>query len=486
MPITTPVVGTYVSFTIESDGDGDGDSIWRYAIDADDPDVDGLQENEEGIDEFEVTATDGATLEIRFTINGVNDPSTWSGDDAGAITEDADPNTVSGMLTVFDPDDSVRVEAESHNGTYGRFRVDHNGEWTYTLENARDATNALDSGATGTPEVFTVNASDGNARDVTITVTGANDDTIFGGDLTGSIDEDDDPNTASGTMTIDDPDTGGVDTVVALNNRAPDDGPGYGTFTIDANGAWTYTLDNTDALDSGDTVTETFTVTAADGQVQVITITVTGADDESVIAGDTAGAVTEAGGENNGGIGNPTATGSLSISDVDGDDTPTIRAQTITGVYGELVVDADGNWTYTLDDDDPQTQALGGNDPDEAEDTFAVEASDDNTVTVAITVTGADDVATFSGVNTGAVTENANNNTARGSYTIRDVDLDDDATWEPQVDADGTYGTFSIDRDGDWTYTLDNARDATNALGSATAPTGTDTFTVSSAHAGDD
>ena len=44
---------------------------------------------------------------------------------------------------------------------------------------------------------------------------------------------------------------------------------GYGTFTMTAAGVWTYTLDNANsavqALNVGDTLTDTFTVTTVDG-----------------------------------------------------------------------------------------------------------------------------------------------------------------------------------------------------------------------------
>ena len=58
---------------------------------------------------------------------------------------------------------------------------------------------------------------------------------------------------------------------------------GYGTFTMTATGVWTYRLDDTNsvvqALDVGDTLTDTFTVTAVDGTAQQVTITIHGASD---------------------------------------------------------------------------------------------------------------------------------------------------------------------------------------------------------------
>ena len=55
---------------------------------------------------------------------------------------------------------------------------------------------------------------------------------------------------------------------------------GYGTFMLNGAGAWTYTLDNSNAavqaLNAGDTLTDSFTVTTVDGTAQVVTITITG------------------------------------------------------------------------------------------------------------------------------------------------------------------------------------------------------------------
>ena len=74
----------------------------------------------------------------------------------------------------------------------------------------------------------------------------------------------------------------------------------YGTFTLDAAGVWAYTLDNTNtavqALNLGQTLTDTFTATTVDGTEQLVTITINGRNDAAVISGVANGSVTEAGG----------------------------------------------------------------------------------------------------------------------------------------------------------------------------------------------
>src|SRR5947208_5496461 len=88
-----------------------------------------------------------------------------------------------------------------------------------------------------------------------------------------------------------------------------------------AGGVWTYTLNNSNAavqaLNVGGTLTDHITVQTIDGTSQVVTITINGTNDAAVISGTTIGAVTEAGGVANGTPGTPTASGTLTDTDVD-------------------------------------------------------------------------------------------------------------------------------------------------------------------------
>ena len=96
---------------------------------------------------------------------------------------------------------------------------------------------------------------------------------------------------------------------------------GYGSYTLTAAGVWTYTLDNSNAtvqaLNAGQTLTDSFTVTTVDGTAQLVTITINGANDAAVITGTATGTVIEAGGVANGTPGTPIATGNLNSTDVD-------------------------------------------------------------------------------------------------------------------------------------------------------------------------
>ena len=188
----------------------------------------------------------------------------------------------------------------------------------------------------------------------------------------------------------------------------------YGSFTVGTDGSWSYVLDaddaDTDALDAGDNVTETFTVTASDGTTQTVTLSITGSDDVSVISGDTSGAATEAATD-------VTVTGALSSSDVDADDSPSFTAATTAGTYGSFTVGTDGSWSYVLDADDADTDALDAG--DNVTETFTVTASDGTTQTVTLSIAGSDDVSVITGDTSGAATEAATDVTVTGALSIR-------------------------------------------------------------------
>ena len=111
---------------------------------------------------------------------------------------------------------------------------------------------------------------------MTITINGSNDAAVITGDTTGSVVGA--GGVANGTpgtsFVVGDLDAADVDntsdswTAIETPTLSAN---GYGTFTIDAAGQWVYILDNTNAavqaLNVGDTLTDTFTATTVDGTV---------------------------------------------------------------------------------------------------------------------------------------------------------------------------------------------------------------------------
>ncbi len=154
---------------------------------------------------------------------------------------------------------------------------------------------------------------------------------------------------------------------------------GYGTFQLQHNGVWLYTLDNTnaavEALHEADVLTDSFTATTVDGTPQLVTIAIVGANDAPVARADFANLIFHVvvGHSSDGTefVG-PSSVLTNDI-DVDADETALLRVtqvngvtvdQTdgietaVVGVYGTLFIEADGNFRYVLDNADPDTVAL--------------------------------------------------------------------------------------------------------------------------------
>ncbi|WP_198594862.1 VCBS domain-containing protein, partial [Vibrio splendidus] len=356
-------------------------------------------------------------------------------------------------------------------------------EWTYTLNNDHADVQALDADSTPIIRTFTVETADGSTHEIAVTITGTDDAAVImpsiPGDDKGAVQEDV-TLTTGGNLNVDDPD---LDEAVFTAQTDIQDG-NYGTFSIDADGEWTYVLNNghadVQALDSDSTpIVRTFTVSTADGSTHEIAVTITGSDDAAVITpsipGDDKGAVQE----------DVTLTtgGNLSVDDPDLDEAVfTAQTDVQDGNYGSFSIDADGEWTYTLNNDHADVQALDS-DSTPIVRTFTVATADGSTHEIAVTITGSDDAAIITpsipGDDKGAVQEDVTLTTG-GNLNVDDPDLDE-AVFTAQTDVqDGNYGTFSIDADGEWTYTLNNDHADVQALDADSTPI-VRTFTVETA-----
>jgi VCBS repeat-containing protein len=249
--------------------------------------------------DFTITVSDGtlsADQTFTIAINGTNDAAIISGATSGTVTEASGiANTTlgtpsaTGTLTNTDVDDAPNTFTAVSSPTasargFGTFTMTANGVWAYTIDQANSAVQALNVGDTLT-DAFTVTTIDGTAQVVTVTISGANDAAVISGATTGSVIEDSgarcDAPTATGALTSTDVDNTS-DRFTAVRCPTASDG-GYGAFTMTADGVWTYKLDDANcavqALDTGDTLTDSFTVTTIDGTEQVVTITIHGASD---------------------------------------------------------------------------------------------------------------------------------------------------------------------------------------------------------------
>ena len=156
------------------------------------------------------------------------------------------------------------------------------------------------------------------------------------------------------------------------------------------------------ALNVGQTLTDTLTAITVDGTTQLVTITIHGANDAAVISGVTSGSVIEAGGVANGTPGIPTVTGDLNSTDVDNPNDAWTAVGTPTpgaNGYGSYTLTAAGVWAYTLNNNNPAVQALNAGQT--LTDTFTAITVDGTQHLVTITINGSNDAAIVSGTTTG-------------------------------------------------------------------------------------
>ena len=416
---------------------------------------------------FELTVSDGtlsATDEVVITVTGVNAAASFGGDLTGAVTEAghaadgtafAGTPSATGTVTVSDSDGADTVQALTDvEGDYGSFRITTAGAWTYTLDNDKTETDALAAGTTETDD-FAITAADGTAGTVTITVTGANDaptanagaDTTVAEGAAVSLD---------GTGSVD-PDAGTTLSYVWARKASETDHAV--TLTNDKTASASFTAPADLTADA----TLTFELTVSDGTLSAtdeVVITVTGVNAAASFGGDLTGAVTEAGHAADGTAfaGTPSATGTVTVSDSDGADT--VQALTdVEGDYGSFRITTAGAWTYTLDNDKTETDALAAGTTET--DDFAITAADGTAGTVTITVTGANDAPT---ANAGADTT-----VAEGAA----VSLDGTGSVDPDAGTTLSYVWARKASETDHAVTLTNDK---TASASFTAPADTESF----------
>ena len=189
----------------------------------------------------------------------------------------------------------------------------------------------------------------------------------------------------------------------------------HGTLTINANGTYSYQVNNADpavqALGVGATTTDTFTYAVSDGHggtaSATLTITIFGSNDAPTAVADTNWTV-EGGGWINGDVlanlshpgapagsfadhadTDPDAGDTLSVTKVNGGSI----ANPITGAHGTLTINANGTYSYQVNNADPAVVGLGLNQT--ITDTFTYAVSDGHggtaSATLTITIFGTND-----------------------------------------------------------------------------------------------
>ncbi|WP_226019672.1 VCBS domain-containing protein [Novosphingobium sp. FKTRR1] len=307
-------------------------------------------------------------------------------------------------------------------------------------------------------------------QNLTITVTGTGDGAVIGGVDAGAVVEDTGVQAgnllvASGKLTVSDADTGEdhftAQSAVAGSSQ-------LGQFSIAADGSWSYRADNGQSaiqqLKAGETLTDTVSVTSADGTAHVLTVTLTGTNDVPVLAAQSH-AVTEDGVK---------LTGQMLATDVDAGDTQSFSTTlTVAG----FTLNPDGSYSFDPADAAYQHLTAGQTLDVVIPVTVTDGAGATATQNLTITVTGTGDGAVIGGVDAGAVVEDTTL-TASGRLTVTDPDSGEDH-FTALGDVAGTYGSLTLGSDGNWSYSLDNARPEVQQLRAGQSVT--DSFSVTSA-----
>ena len=389
------VNGSYGALTIDAAGN------WTYSADNSQSAIQSLGDGDTLTDTLSVQSVDGTTHGIVITLTGTND---------APVLDIALLNQSASQDSAF----SYQVPANSFSDLDGDTL-----SYSATLADGSalpawlgfDSATRTFSGTPGNSNVgtlsVTVTASDGVAGSdatFTLTVGNVNDPAVIGGVDTGAMTEDSSATlTASGTLTISDPDSGEAQFAATSYSGL------YGTVALDASGSWTYSADNSQtaiqSLGDGDTLTDTVTIQSMDGTTHGIVITLTGTNDAPTItlATDVTGTVTEI---VDGGTGENTTTlsdsGSFTIADVDLTDVQTVSVTSDTSGYlGSFTPTVSNNttsdgtgqvdWTFTVPDADLDDLAAS----QVLTQTYTVTVNDGNGGTVdqqvTVTITGTND-----------------------------------------------------------------------------------------------
>ncbi len=333
----SPLAGSYGELILQPDGS------YRYILDNNNPAVQRISTGESLTETFRYTITDidgdSSSTTLTITIHGTGDVPFITPDGDKTVKEEAldahgsnpgsNEESTTGQIVIVAKDglDHITIagtdvsEAQLLNSsttpviittTYGQLTITNftptdpthqegNGtiDYTYTI-----LTNTTDHSTQGKDSVIDhislkVVERDGSEATGNIDIMIVDDVPTASAD-TGSVQEDTAPNPISGNVVTND--TLGADqtttpvTAIHSDNTNTDGTVGsalageYGTLTLNSDGTYSYTLDNTNldvqGLTDGETLTETYTytITDADGDTSTakLTITITGTNDAPV------------------------------------------------------------------------------------------------------------------------------------------------------------------------------------------------------------
>ncbi|RWL07381.1 VCBS domain-containing protein [Mesorhizobium sp.] len=214
------------------------------------------------------------------------------------------------------------------------------------------------------------------------------------------------------------------------------------------------------ALGADDSINETFTYAIKLGNGTLswasVSVNIQGTNDGATItvAPGADQTVMEAGGVANGALNDPNAHGQLILMDVDAGQNHFQAPPSLQGNYGTFTFDTTtGAWTYALN----QALADSLTQDQQVTDTLHVTSADGTaSYDIVVNITGTNDAAVLSSASVNLTeADTAAAISTSGTLTVSDVDSP--ATFVAQAGTAGAYGSFSIDADGNWSYTASSA-----------------------------
>ncbi|WP_086968251.1 VCBS domain-containing protein [Vibrio coralliirubri] len=470
------IKGTYGELHVDANGQ------YTFVLNPNSPQYILLNQHQPGTDHFALHLSNGSSIIVQIPVTGKQDTPSISGDLTGVVTEDHNIDSqgllhANGKIDVIDPDQNESsVTPEVISGKYGSLTIDADGHWQYQVDNSLSNVQAL-TAATSLHESFTIHTKDGTPQTIDMTIGGNDDNAVITGVDAGTLTEDL-TTQVQGQLSVTDSDLG------EDHFQASQVTSNFGTLSITKDGAWTYSLDNNNPvvqrLGQGSTATDIVTVHSADGTAHQVMVTINGTNDHAVITSSTASSPSSffAIGTSNGSSQvtedkDLTVSGQLNITDVDSKEAHFSNSD-LKGTLGTLHLKDNGDWTYDLDNKNPQVQALGQGSA--TTDIITIHSADGTPHQIAITINGTNDKAVISGTSAGAVIEESQLQTS-GTLTVTDIDTGE--AHFSNTDIVGSFGTLHLTDSGAWTYDLDNTNPTVQALGAN--KTATDTITVHSA-----
>ncbi|PQP06635.1 type I secretion target [Pseudomonas frederiksbergensis] len=527
--LNSQINGTYGYLTLDANGDavyhsnpnavnGPGATdVFTYTV----RDADG-DESTTTITIDVANCTLVATIDTDVTVNEKALDLTKDGQDLAAGTViGSDPGnageTASGTLVgaVTGTSDAITYTLiGSATGTYGQILLNPDGGYTYTLTSPPTTTPHANDGANTLSESFTYQATDSLGNSVTSTIVinivddvpTAHADAVSvaeGGTVSGNV-------LGNDVLGADGPALGGAVVGVRAGSDTSTSAIGglntqingaYGYLTLDANGNAVYHSNPNSVGEPGATDVFTYTVRDGDGDESTTTITIDISNCSLVVAPDNdvtvyekaldltkdgqdlaAGTVIGSEPDNTG----ETASGTLVGSITGGTGAITYAlVGSATGTYGQILLNPDGSYTYTLTSA-PTTTPHANDGPNTLSESFTYQATDSvgNSVTSTIVINIVDDVPTAH-CDSVSVVEGA---TVSGNVLHNDVlgadgpalggavvgvragsDTSTSAIGGLNTQITGTYGYLTLDANGNAVY-----HSNPNSVGEAGA---TDVFT---------